>query len=118
MAVDLKSLILQGKDLKKTLQYVPSGENVIRTFPVYKFKNQDDYYTWKEVSLRFLQLYYPNDLERFLKYSDEFEKHNYVPRYLSNMIGVLEACHQLPSESVLQLNTAIDRDEELAKVQK
>ena len=118
MAVDLKSLILQGKDLKNTLQYVPSGENVIRTFSVYKFKNQDDYYTWKEVSLRFLQLYYPNDLERFLKYSDEFEKHNYIPRYLSNMIGVLEACHQLPSESVLQLNTAIDRDEELAKVQK
>ena len=117
MAVDLKSLIVQGKGLKDTLQYVPAEYNVIRTYSVYEFRNQDDYYTWKEISLRFLQLYYPKDWERFVKYSEEFEKHCFAPRYLANMIGVLEACDQLPSESALQLNNAIKRDEEIASVQ-
>lgn len=117
MAVDLKSLITQGKVLKDTLHYVAPSYNVIRTYPVYEFANQDDYYTWKELSLRFLQLYYPHDLERFVKYSEEFEKRCFVPQYLANMIGVLEACDQLPSESVLQLNNTINRDEELSRVQ-
>ena len=116
MAVSLKNLIETGKELKSTLKYVPSGHNVIRTYPVYKFDNYDEYYSWKEVSLRFLQMYYPSDATRYIKYSEEFEKHHFIPMYLSNMIGVLEACEALPSDRVQKLNTIIGRDEELESV--
>lgn len=116
MAISVKSLIETGKELKCTLKYVPSGHNVIRTYSVYKFDNYDEYYSWKEVSLRFLHMYYPSDATRFVKYSEEFEKHHYTPIYLSNMIGVLEACDALPSDRVQQLNGIIGRDEELETV--
>lgn len=116
MAISLKNLIETGKGLKSMLKYVPSGYNVIRTYPVYEFDHYDEYYTWKEVSLRFLQMYYPSDATRFVKYSEDFEKHHFTPMYLSNMIGVLEACDALPSDRVQQLNSMIGRDEELASV--
>ena len=66
MAVNLKSLIQSGKDLKSTLKYVPPSYNVIRAVSVYNFDDQDKYFNWKEVSLRFLQMYYPVEAVRFL----------------------------------------------------
>lgn len=116
MAITLKNLIESGKELKGTLKFVPSGHNVIRTYSVYSFDNYDKYFSWKEVSLRFLQMYYPSDATRFVKYSEEFENHHFTPMYLSNMIGVLEACDALPSDRVQQLNSIIVRDEELERV--
>lgn len=116
MAVNLKSLIQSGKDLKSTLKYVPPGYNVIRAVSVYNFDDQDKYFNWKEVSLRFLQMYYPVEAVRFVKYSEDLENHYFAPQYLSNMIGVLEACDTLPSNKVQQLNSVMGREEELDKV--
>ena len=96
--MNIKELITQGRNIKSSLQYVPSNEGVIRMFAVYSLANVDEYYRWKEFSIRFLQLYYPTDVERFSKYSQEFEQHHYLPKYISNMIGVLEACEASPSE--------------------
>ena len=114
--MDIKDLINQGKSIKTTIRYVPAPEGVIRTYEVYRPEDMDGYFRWKEISIRFLQLYSPADHERFVKYSVEFEKH-FKPRYISNMIGVLEACEAIPSERMNQMNDTQERNEEMNRVQ-
>ena len=96
---------------------MPSGVGVIRTYSVYRPSNVDEYYRWKEFSIRFLQLYDPADVERFIKYSEEFERNYYLPQFISNMIGVLDACKAFPSERMAQLKGVEERELEIAKVQ-
>ena len=96
---------------------MPSPHNVLRMFDVYKPSDVDEYYRWKEHSIRFLQLYHPTDLERFVKYSEDFERHHFVPNYISNMIGVLEACEEFPSEKMYHQKEVQGREEEVAKVE-
>ena len=117
MAIDINVLIDRGRSIEGGLTYVHSPEGVMRLYDVYRLESVDNYYSWKELSMRYLQLYYPADLERFVKYSEEFEKHHYIPRFISNMVGVLEACDAIPSEKVLHLNEVQDRLKELAKVE-
>lgn len=113
MAIDVKTLIDCGKTLKKGLEYVPSDDGVIRLYSVYSLSDMDGYYKWKETSLRFLQLYYKDDADRYLKYAEEFEKHHFQPRYMSNMIGVLEACEAIPSNRMLKAIGNLERENEL-----
>lgn len=113
----VKNLIEQGRKIKSSLKDLPSGEGVTRVFAAYYPANIDEYYRWKECSIRFLQLYSPSDVERFVKYSNEFENHHFYARYISNMIGVLEACELLPSERMTLLNKTEEREDEMAKVQ-
>lgn len=113
--ISIKDLISQGRSIEKTIQFVPSGQGVIRTFSVYRLGNIDDYYRWKEYSIRFLQLYYPADLERFVKYSNDFENQYFDPRFVSNMIGVLEACDEYPSERFVHMTEAQNRGKEIEK---
>lgn len=113
----VKNLIEQGRKIESSLQYVPPGEGVVRMYAVYRLADTDEYYRWKECSIRFLQLYSSSDVERFVKYSNEFEEHHFHARYISNMIGVLEACDAIPSEKMSLLNEVQEREEEIAKVQ-
>lgn len=113
----VKNLIEQGRKIESSLQYVPSGDGVVRMFAVYRLADTDEYYRWKECSIRFLQLHSSSDVERFAKYSNEFEEHHFHARYISNMIGVLEACDAIPSEKMSLLNEVQEREEEIAKVQ-
>lgn len=115
--MNIRELIEEGHDIQKGLKYVYPGDYVIRTYDVYELSDDNEYYKWKECAIRFLQLYSPNDIERFIKYSEDFEKHHYIPRYISNMIGVLEACEALPSEKITLLNEAQERNNEIAKVE-
>lgn len=117
MNTDIAELIDRGRSIEGGLTYVPSPHNVMRMFDVYKPSDVDEYYRWKEHSIRFLQLYYPTDIERFVKYSEEFEKHHYIPRFISNMVGVLEACEALPSEKIEQRNEIQAREKEIEKVE-
>ena len=117
MAIEIKELIDRGRLIKKGLTYLHSPDGVIRLYDAYRLANADEYYSWKELSVRYLQLYYPADLDRFIKYSDEFEKKHYIPRYISNMVGVLEACEALPSEKVIHQNDTQKRESELSKVE-
>lgn len=114
--MNIAELICKGREIEKGLTFVHPRPGIIRTFDVYHLSNQDEYYRWKEISIRILQLYYPADLNRFVKYSDEFEKKHYMPQYLSNMVGILEACEALPSEQVKQMNTILKREEEIERV--
>lgn len=115
--MSIKELITQGRSIQKNLKYIPPSGGSFRTFKVYEPSDINEYYNWKEFSIRFLQKYCPSDVERFLKYSDEFEKHHYLPQYLSNMVGVLEACDALPSESMKEQETEHSKMEEVAKVE-
>lgn len=113
----IEDLIEQGKAIKQGMIYVNSPEGIIRLYDVYKPANVDEYYGWKERSIRFLQLYYPTDLERFVKYSEDFEKHHYIPRYISNMVGVLEACEVFPSEKMEHMIEVQTRGKEIEEVE-
>lgn len=117
MVIEIKELIDKGRVIEKGLTYLHSPDGVIRLYDAYRLANVDEYYSWKELSVRYLQLYYPTDLERFVKYSEEFEKKHYLPRYISNMVGVLEACEALPSEKVIHQNDSKKRETELLKVE-
>ena len=118
MAINIQELIQQGRDIKDGLKKVPPPQGVIRLYAAYNLKDVDEYYRWKEISLRYLHLYYSTDAERFVTYSEEFEKHSYLPKYLSNMIGVLEACNTLPSNKSKHLNDIQEREYELSEVLK
>ena len=70
-AMIISELIAKGREIEKGLTYVHPGSGIIRTFDVYRLSNLDEYYRWKEFSIRTLQLYYPTDLDRFVKYSED-----------------------------------------------
>lgn len=110
--MDLISLISTGRQIQNGLVYEEPGSHVIRTFSVYRLADQDQYYFWKESVIKFLQMYGKEDIERFVQYSEEFEKyHN--PRYISNMIGILEACKAFPSKQMKALQEADSREAEM-----
>ena len=97
MGISLDDLIKDGRTIENGLRFIPPRQGVIRLYAVYGLEDNKVYYRWKELAIRFLQLYYPNDLSRFEKYSEDFERNHFAKQYISNMIGVLEACLALPS---------------------
>ena len=115
--MNIKELISQGRVIQEKLKYIPPPSGTWRTFKIYEPSDINEYYNWKEYCIRFLQKYSTIDVERFLKYSDEFEKNHYLPHFLSNMVGVLEACDALPSESMKEQITEYSKMEETAKVE-
>ena len=115
--MSIKELISQGRVIQEKLKYIPPPSGTWRTFKVYELSDINEYYNWKECSIRFLQKYCPSDVGRFLKYSDAFEKNHYLPQFISNMVGVLEACDALPSESMKEQETENSKMEDAAKVE-
>ncbi len=96
---------------------MPPEPNINRFFKIYAPTDINEYYRWKECAIRFLQTYYPQGKDRFVKYSDSFENKHYLPEYLSNMIGVMEACEALPSEKVLANEVYGAREAEITMVE-
>lgn len=115
--MSIKELISQGRNIQDKLKFIPPPSGTWRTFKVYELADINEYYTWKEFSIKFLQEYCPKDLGRFVKYSDEFESHHYLPQFLANMIGVLDACEAIPNEKVKKQEDEQARQEEIAKVE-
>lgn len=113
--VNLSSLIEIGKDIQKGLEYIEPSPHVIRTFSAYRLADQDQYYSWKECVIKFLQLYSKEDVNRFVQYAEEFEK-CHLPHYISNMIGILEACRAFPSKQLEQLEETTIRESEIEAV--
>lgn len=110
--VNLTSLIETGRNIQSGLRYIEAGSHVIRTFAEYRLADKDVYYTWKECVIRFLQLYSKEDVTRFGQYADMFEKHH-NPRYISNMVGILEACKAIPSKQLEALQEESSRENEM-----
>lgn len=119
--IDLGTLIQRGRSIQEGLTYRKAPSNVLRTFAVYDLKDMNEYYNWKELSVRFLQLYSKEDVERFNKYSDEFEEHYYLPQFISNMVGVLEACKAMPTkqmERITEANAFVTEMESVVRLEK
>lgn len=114
--IDIELLISTGRHIQKGLKYKPSPPNVLRTFEVYDLDDVDEYYNWKELSIRFLQQYGEDDSKRFIQYSKEFEEHHYLPKWISNMVGVLEACKAMPTKQMAVLLENNQREAELKTV--
>lgn len=110
-------MITQGKTIQEGLHYVSPPEGVIRTYNVYNLSDMNAYSRWKECSIRFLQTYYPDEKCRFVKYAEELENKHYAPLYLSNMVGVLEACDAIPSEKQKELDVVNSRESEIKAVE-
>lgn len=117
MRIDITELINTGSLIKQGLTYINTRDGHVRLYDAYRLSDIDGYYRWKEQCIRVLQLYFPSDLERFIKYSEEFERHHYLPRYISNMIGVLNACEAIPSEKLKQEKIVVEREEEISRVE-
>lgn len=115
--MNIKELISRGRAIQEQLKYIPPPSGVWRTYEVHKLSDIDEYYNWKEFSIRFLHQYCPSDADRFVRYSDEFENKHYLPRYLSNMVGVLEACDIFPSEKMAQESAVDERAKEIRHVE-
>ncbi len=114
--IDLETLISTGRHIQKGLKYRPSPPNVFRSFEVYDLDDVDEYYNWKELSIRFLQQYGEDDPKRFIQYSKEFEEHYYLPKWISNMVGVLEACKVIPTKQMAVLLEDSQRETEVKTV--
>lgn len=115
--ISLDELIEQGRTIQKSLKYVEPGYNVIRMFDVYELSDRNQYFNWKECVIRFLQKYSKEDSERFIGYANEFEKsQHYLPPFISNMVGVLEACKAVPSKEIELLCQANALDAELESI--
>ena len=118
MAISIGDLVEQGKKIQSGLKYVQSAPNVTRLYDVYAPADMNEYYRWKECAIKFLQTYYPLDKERFVNYSIDFEtKRQYLPQFLSNMVGVIEACEIMPSEKVLTNEVYSARETEISAVE-
>ena len=115
--ISIKGLIQTGNDILNGLHFVSPGKDVFRPYEEYELYDFNVYYRWKECTIRFLQLYYPEDLGRFENYLDDFERHSFQPCYISNMIGVLEACEALPSEKHKEQAIYNSRDSEIITVE-
>lgn len=114
--IDLSNLIATGEAIKNGLSQVPPTPGVIRMYVLYRLANQDDYYNWKELVFRYLQTFSPLEIQRFTEYANKFEEH-YVPRYISNMIGILRACEAIPSDKMKEAVIDKSREERIAQVE-
>lgn len=114
MRINLDILIEEGRKIQEGLTYVYPGYEIVRFYDVYSLSDTNQYYNWKECAIRFLRRYNEGvDVERFISYANEFEKdQHYLPAYISNMIGILEACNTIPSRGIAQLkqNDVIEND--------
>jgi len=98
--ITIDSLIEQGNEILQGISYVPSSPGVIRMFSVHRLADESIFERWKNITMRFLSLRYPNDasVEDFRKASEKFEKDYYHPTEMKKMIGILESIAAIPTQ--------------------
>ena len=91
--INLKDLVQNGIKIKEGIKFVPTARGVIRTFSVYKMEDNYAYSTWKNQAIIYLQKILKDEdaLHRFEDQDNLFEKNYFNPKYLDNMLGILNA---------------------------
>ena len=89
----LENLISEGEYLTKTVQFVPSGHNVIRTYSVYTSTEIEKYENWQASVTRFIKSHHPSDLEDLKEASLKLSNKNH-----RKILGILKAIKLLPIE--------------------
>ena len=69
MCVTLESLVRIGEKVREGLKYDNPPYNVTRLYDKYILEDDNDYYDWKELSLRYLCNNAPEAISSFIKYS-------------------------------------------------
>ncbi|MBO7145500.1 MAG: hypothetical protein J6W13_11830 [Salinivirgaceae bacterium] len=100
--ITINSLIASGNEILRKIKYVPTPENVFRTYSVYRLKDESKYERWKNIVLRYLYLEYPNDISvnDFREAAEKFEKNYCSPTEMKKMLGILESLDAIPSKIV------------------
>jgi hypothetical protein len=94
----LEGLIAEGERLAPTIEFVPSGPNVIRTFSVYKTSERENYQNWQSSVQRFIKTFHPSDLEEIKEAAKKLSPDNHL-----KILGVLRAIKLLPTEPEKEL---------------
>lgn len=110
----LEQLICEGEDIDSSISYVEPEPNTWRTYDVYTIKMGNEYHIWKNKCIRLLDLNFKHDgtINLFRDAVRKFEENHYAPKYMSDMIGILKACVEIPSFSLKKENTPIGETEE------
>lgn len=114
--ITLESLIKAGEQIKDRLIYDTPPANVYRYYDRFILEDENSYYNWKERSLRYLRNNSKEDVAGFVQYATEFEK-LYLPRYITNMISLLRACYEMPTEKQMRKSQMNIMDEDLHKME-
>lgn len=98
--ITIDSLIEQGTEILQGIKYIPPSPHVIRTYSVHGLADESIYERWKNITIRFLNSNYPNDISvaDFRNAAEKFEKGYYPPTEMKSMIGILESIKAIPSK--------------------
>jgi hypothetical protein len=91
----LENLIKEGNELSNTINYVPAGHDVIRTYSVYSTNEQVKYQNWISSVQRFVKTYFYSDLDDIKEASKKLSPDNH-----RKILGLLNAIKLLPNEPV------------------
>ena len=119
MEVTIESLITEGSEIRKKVQYKPVSNGGFRTFNVYVLTEERRYNSWVTTAFRYLSHYYKDDVcvGQFQQAMDEFEdkRNHHDPVYLDKMIGILESCKNFNSSMSSATNSLEDAVLEVEK---
>ncbi|MCL2561941.1 MAG: hypothetical protein FWE10_06450 [Rikenellaceae bacterium] len=101
MEISLDTLIVEGKEIKDSIKYVPPVEGTWRNFHVYAIKDNPKYEVWKNKTIRFLGCNFKEDrcISDFENAVKIFEKSRFSPSDFDKLIGILESCKIIPKVS-------------------
>lgn len=99
VAYQLESLISEGEQIVQGIREQHIPDNVICTYTPYQLANEASYQTWKNKAYRLLTLHFNEDGmdKRFDTAIENLAKHHNNPKYVRDMIGVLQACKDIPA---------------------
>ena len=99
-AITIDSLIEQGKGILQGIKAIPAPSGVTRIMSAYSLENKSLYESWKNIVIRFLSSEYPGDysIDDFKRASNQFSLYRNSPKFLKQMIGILESIKAIPTK--------------------
>lgn len=107
VAYQLENLIGEGEQIVRGIreQHIPA--NVICTYTPYQLADEALYQTWKNKAYRLLTIHFNEDGmdKRFDAAIENLAKYHNNPKYVRDMIGILQACKDIPAphKAVVQM---------------
>ena len=99
-SITIESLIEQGNEILQGIKSIPAPSGVTRIMASYSLADKSYYESWKNIVIRFLSSEYPGDysIDDFKRVSNQFSLYRNSPKYLRQMIGILESIKAVPSK--------------------
>ena len=99
-SITIESLIEQGNEILQGIKSISAPSGVTRISAAYSLADKSYYESWKNIVIRFLSTEYPGDysIDDFKRVSNQFSLYRNSPKYLRQMIGILESIKAIPSK--------------------